>query len=111
MWKDSRRWLSCCRSSWGWYPDRIAVLEDRRDRQPQTLAVRSSLSGTGSVRQPWQVQHGAIALLPAPLLARVLASAFSLTPPLFTIDNKVSLLLTSLTAGLLGGLFEEIEPV
>lgn len=58
----------------------------------------------------WRVGVGwyALALLPAPLVAWTVARAFSLTPPLFTTDDKLALLLTSLTAGLLGGLFEEI---
>jgi CAAX protease family protein len=58
----------------------------------------------------WRVGPGwyAMPLLPAPLVAWLVASAFSLTPPLFAADDKAALLLTSLSAGLLGGLFEEI---
>ncbi|HEU5086763.1 MAG TPA: CPBP family intramembrane glutamic endopeptidase [Roseiflexaceae bacterium] len=50
----------------------------------------------------------AVALLTAPLLAWALLAAFSLTPPIFSTADKAALVLTSVVAGLVGGLFEEL---
>ena len=50
----------------------------------------------------------AAALLTAPILAAAVLFALSVSSPIFTTDAKTSLVLTSVVAGLIGGIFEEL---
>ena len=80
------------------------------------LLLTSLVSGRAGFREllsrllTWQVgaRWYAVALLTAPILAAAVLLALSTSSPIFTTEAKVSLVLSSVVAGLIGGFFEEL---
>ena len=80
------------------------------------ILLTSLVSGRAGLREllsrllKWRVgsRWYAVALLTAPLLAAAVLFALSLTSPIFTAEDKASVLLMGIVAGLVTGVFEEL---
>jgi uncharacterized protein len=80
------------------------------------ILLTSLVSGRSGLREllsrllKWRVgsRWYAVALLTAPLLAAAVLFALSLTSPIFTAEDKASVLLMGIVAGLVTGVFEEM---